>query len=92
MLIHAFLHFLRNYTQIIFKKWLGFLGSLSNITSNSNKLLSLYIRILLMSDNMFNLILTMFVLYFVVKLQMYISIVMMVILNDNLFGKRPLAK
>ena len=49
-----------------------------------------------MSDNMFNLILTILLLYFVVNykcIYIYISIVKMVILNDDgVTGRRLLAK
>ena len=70
--------FTKNTLQhvINIQKWFSFLGSFSDITSNVTNYL-LYISMfsstdLVMSDNMFTLILTILLLYFVVKLQMYI--------------------
>ena len=65
---------------LLYSKWSKLLGSLSDITSNSSKLLNLYSYFnstdLVMFNSLFNLIVTILLLYFVVRLQMciYLSI------------------
>ena len=66
MLIHAFLYFLQNYTNLFSKS-----GCQISPATVTNYLL--YISMLVTSDNiMFTLMLTIIVLYFVVQLQICI--------------------
>ena len=76
MLIHAFLHFLHNYTHLYSKTGYIFSDSchISPATVTNNLLyISMFSSADLMtSDNMFTLILIVILLYYIVILQMYV--------------------